>query len=214
MSEVDGTLMEGLRKAIEEGLVRFGIDYDGERLSQICSYVESLEKWNRRMNLIGLKETGKVVQEIIYDAFFLFTCVRDRERILDLGSGAGVLAVPTAILGREKTVFSVDKSLKKAQFQRHVRRLLGLKNLFILHERVEDVQPLEVDAVMAKAFGSTVEVVAKGRRHVKEGGVILLVRGKSEKPTEEEGFVLLEKSAYKLPKSPKEYQLFVYKKVS
>ena len=166
------------------------------------------------MNLVGLREMGRVVQELLYDAFFLFTCMADRERILDLGSGAGILAIPIAILDRQKTVFSVDKGLKKVQFQQHVRRALSLDNLLVLHGRIEDREPLRVDAAMAKAFGSLPEVIAKGRPHVKEGGAIFLVRGKSDRPSEEEGFVLLEERRYRLPKSDKEYQLFVYKKVS
>jgi 16S rRNA (guanine527-N7)-methyltransferase len=205
--------MEALRKTIEEGLAHFGIDYDDERLSHICDYVEILEKWNRRMNLIGLRETKAVVQQLIYDAFFLFTRTEGRGRILDLGSGAGILAIPTAILAPGRTLFSVDKSLRKVQFQRHVKRVLGLPNLLVFHERIEDLEPLDVDALMAKAFGSAHDVLTKGRRHVVEGGAIFLVRGKSEKPSEEKGFILIEERGYRLPGSDKEYQLFVYKKV-
>ena len=205
--------MRRLSQIIEEGLAHFRIGYDGHSLSQICTYVESLEEWNRRMNLVGLKETQAIVQELIYDAFFLFTCVGDRVRILDLGSGAGILAVPMAVLGRDKAVFSVDKSLRKVQFQRHARRLLGLKNLSIFHSRSEDLEPLGVDIVMAKAFGAASEAIRKGARHLREGGSILLVRGKSEEPKKEEGFASPEMREYRLPKSNKEYRLFVYKKV-
>jgi 16S rRNA (guanine527-N7)-methyltransferase len=206
--------MAELQKTIEEGLIPFGIDYDDERLSQMCGYVESLEKWNRRVNLVGLKEQGPIVRELIYDAFFLFTCMVEGDRILDLGSGAGVLGVPMAILGRGKTVFSVDRTLRKVQFQRHVKRLLGLSNYTVLHARIEDVEPpLGVDILVAKAFGSISEVLAKGRKHVIEGGRFFLVRGRGETPTDEEGFILIEKRRYRLPKSDKEYQLFVYKKV-
>lgn len=205
--------MGEIRSRIEEGLVLFGIGYDDEKLSQICGYVEHLEKWNRRVNLVGLKEMERVVRELVYDAFFLLTSMADRNRILDLGSGAGVLAVPTAILSPEKRVFSVDKSLKKVQFQRHVKRILGLDNCVIFHTRIEDLDPLGVDALVAKAFGSASDVLSKGGKHVVGGGSLFLVRGKSENPPEQEGFVLLEKRRYRLPGSDKEYQLFVYKKV-
>lgn len=204
---------EALRKAIEEGLNLFGIGCDEAKLSQICSYVESLEKWNSRMNLTGLKEIERFVRELLYDAFFLSTCMGGSSRILDLGSGSGVLAIPTAILSPETIVMSVDKSLKKVQFQRHVRRLLSLENLLVLHGRIEDLEPLDADLLVAKAFGSTAEVLAKGGKHLSPGGRAFLVRGKSEEPVEEDGFELLEKRMYRLPKGDKEYQLFVYKKV-
>jgi 16S rRNA (guanine527-N7)-methyltransferase len=205
--------MDKLKASIEEGLTLFDIGYDSEGLAGMCRYVESLEKWNRRINLVGLKQTEAMVRLLIYDAFFLLTVITDRQRVLDLGSGAGVLGIPMAILSPEKNIVSVDKALRKIQFQKHVKRLLDLSNYVALHGRIEDIEPLSVDALVAKAFGSVKEVIAKGKRHVAEGGKLFLVRGRNEKPTEEEGFALLEARRYRLPKGENEYQLFVYKKV-
>ncbi len=206
--------MKELRNSIEEGLLHFGIAFDAKEVADIVSYVEHLDKWNGRMNLVGLKETGAIVRELIYDAFFLYTCIGGRQRVLDLGSGAGVVAIPIAILGRDRSVISVDKSLKKAQFQRHVRRLLNLGNLEVLLGRIEDIAPLEADTLLAKAFGSTSDILAKGRRHLREGCSAMLVRGRRERPAEQEGFVFEHARDYRLPGSDKGYQLFVYKKVS
>jgi 16S rRNA (guanine527-N7)-methyltransferase len=155
-----------------------------------------------------------VVRRLIYDAFFLYTRIGPRHRVLEIGSGAGVVAIPLAILGRSMTIVSVEKSLKKVQFQRHVRRLLDLGNLEILHGRVEDMGPLGADILLAKAFGSASDILSKGGRHVKEGGSAMLVKGAGEKPLEKQGFVLEEVCPYRLPGSHREYQLFVYKKVS
>ena len=134
--------MQDVRDYIEEGLLHLGISFDERGLESIVSYVGYLDRWNQRMNLVGLKGSEAVIRRLIYDAFFLYTCIGPRQRVLEIGSGAGVVAIPLAILGRSMAIVSVEKSLKKVQFQRHARRLLGLGNLEILHGRIEDMAPL------------------------------------------------------------------------
>jgi 16S rRNA (guanine527-N7)-methyltransferase len=206
--------METVRRLIREGLLHFEIEFDVEKPVQLSWYVEELERWNRRMNLVGLERAEEVIRELIWDAFFLYASLRGRRSILDLGSGAGIVAIPLAILDAGMHLISVDKSLKKIQFQRHVKRLLDLTNLEIVHARIEEVQPLGVDAVIAKAFGTIAAILEGGRRHLTEGGSAFMVKGKKERAAVHEGFVLEDVRRYTLPKSDKDHQLFVYKKVS
>ena len=70
------------------------------------------------MNLVGLKEGGQIVGDLVYDAFFLHTHVAGLNSLLDLGSGSGVVSIPLAILNPDKQIFSLDKALKKILFQR------------------------------------------------------------------------------------------------
>ena len=206
--------MQEAQDLIEEGLRHFGIPFDEHQLGSMVSYVGYLDRWNGRMNLVGLNGTEAIIRRLLYDAFFLSTCIGPRQRVIEIGSGAGVVAIPLAIVNRSLAIVSVEKSLKKVQFQRHARRMLRLANLDILHGRIEDMAPLGADILLAKAFGSASDILGKGGRHLKEGGSALLVKGRSEKPIENEGFVLVEVRPYRLPKSSGEYQLFVYKKVS
>jgi 16S rRNA (guanine527-N7)-methyltransferase len=199
---------------LKEGLIHYGIEHTPEQLAKLSLFVEELLKWNKRLNLVGLKEREPIVLELIYDAFFLHTRISDMGPVLDLGSGSGVVAVPLAILDEERHIFSVDKSLKKIQFQNHVKRTVRLACLDVLHGRVEEIPPLHAKTVVCKAFGSIEQVLKEARRHVDENGHVFLVKGSKEKATEQEGFFLKEVSPYRLPKSKKEYQLFVYKKIS
>jgi 16S rRNA (guanine527-N7)-methyltransferase len=209
-----GVAMERLQGLIEEGLAFFGIGYDPTTAGRLFSYVEELGRWMRTMNLVGLKEGGQIVGDLVYDAFFLHTRVAGLNSLLDLGSGAGIVSVPLAILNPDKQIFSLDKALKKILFQRHVKRLLGLARLEIVHGRVEEIPPLGVEALIAKAFGSAPAVLVKGGRHLREGGSAFLVKGKGEEASTQAGFLLEKMERYRLPKSDKAYQLFVYKKVS
>jgi 16S rRNA (guanine527-N7)-methyltransferase len=161
-----------------------------------------------------LKNAPAIVNELIYDALFLFTRIGKTASLLDLGSGAGIVAVPLAILDPGRRVCSLDKNLKKVQFQRHVKRLLGLSQLEIVYGRAEEIPGLHVDCVVAKAFGPVTDVLAKAAGHLDNGGHAYLVRGRNDKAAVSDGFSLRNAEYYDLPGTNKGYQLFVYKKVS
>jgi 16S rRNA (guanine527-N7)-methyltransferase len=206
--------MESIDSLISDTFRYFGITTDNERDAMLVSYVEELERWNRRMNLTGVKDKRSIVLELVADGLFLHTVIPPRQPVVDLGSGSGVLAVPLAILDSVRTVFSLDKSLKKIQFQRHVKRVLGLSNLQVLHCRSEDLSPLGARTLVAKAFGSVPDILREGARHLMRGGYAFLVRGAGEEAPAEEGVVLKHVRRYRLADGGKTYQLFVYKKVT
>lgn len=200
---------EGL---IEYGLTSLAVSYDDVALRNLVSYAEEIRRWNSRVNLVGLKSVELIIRELLYDAFYLNVYVKGSISLLDMGSGAGVLGIPLKILNRDVEVFCVDKSLRKIQFQRHIRRLLRLAGFTPLHARLESLNPLAVQALVVKAFGSIPDILAKGGPHVKKGGMVFILKGKTEEAVECDGFTLHEIRPYCLPDSSKAYQLFVYRK--
>ena len=207
--------MVSLESPIREGLAHFNIDCDESGLKALIVFMEELGRWNRRVNLTGIRDMEQAVRELLYDAFFLKGYVKGDGSILDLGSGAGILAIPLSILHKKTDVFSVDKSLRKIQFQRHIRRVLHLERFTPVHGRAEELAPLDVDYLVAKAFGSIPEIMEKGGRHIVPGGLAMIVKGKKEGPADGgmDGFVLNETIPYELPQVSRAYKLLIYKKV-
>ncbi|MBA4390767.1 MAG: hypothetical protein C0399_07500 [Syntrophus sp. (in: bacteria)] len=199
---------------IREGLESFRIDYDETDFKHLLFYMEELMKWNKKMNLTGIRDMVTAVRELLYDAFFLKSHIEDDHTILDLGSGAGVLAIPLAILHKKAHLFSIDKSLRKIQFQRHIKRSLNLLEFTPLHGRAEEIMPIGVDGLVVKAFGSIPEILEKGGGHIRSGGRALILKGKKEEPVDSKGFLLADTIPYGLPVIAKSYKLLIYKKVS
>ena len=205
-----------IRRAIEKGLDYFNIQYNDEILIKLCFYVEELGKWNEHINLTGIKSPLSIVGILLYDAFFMFSRVKENRVILDMGSGNGILAISINILGETyepQEVFSVDKSLKKIQFQRHIKRSLNLKMFAPVQGRIEMLEPIGVDALAAKGFGTADEIIESGGRHLKQGGRAFIVKGKNEAPRDIAGFYLEEDTLYSLPERERVYRLFVYQKI-
>lgn len=199
---------------ITEGLDYFSINHTPAAIEKLSHFMRELERWNRHVNLTARHPIDWMVRGLLYDAFFLFDAIKGAASVLDVGSGSGILAIPIALLESHRQVFSVDRTLKKIQFQRHIKRDLDITGLNPIHGRVEELDPLQVDALVAKGFGPARSILEQAGRHVKKGGRAFLLKGRSEKACAHEGFSLEQTVSYSLPGSPKDYRLFTYKKVS
>jgi 16S rRNA (guanine527-N7)-methyltransferase len=200
-----------LETAIKQGLALLGLPCDEKVVERLSLYIVELERWNRRVNLTGLRDRDALVKKLLYDSFFLYGFVAGNA-VLDMGSGSGIVGIPIAILNGAVKVFSVDKSLRKIQFQRHIKRSLHLEGFEPLHERIEDLEPLGVDTLIAKGFGPIEDILAKGGTHLRRGGRALIPKGHKEEGGDFEGYCLRDTTHYTLPGGERPYRLFIYEK--
>jgi 16S rRNA (guanine527-N7)-methyltransferase len=202
------------KELIRRGLDHFGIPCASAFIDRLSLYVLELDRWNKHVNLTGKLGTEPIIRELLYDALFLFSTIERTGSLLDAGSGNGILAVTFACLDEEMQIYSVDKNLKKIQFQRHVKRSLELKRLSPVHGRIEALEPLNVDVVVAKAFGRTGLVLKKVSSHLLQDGRVYLPKGTGHEEGDHPGYTLEQVFSYRLPQSSKQYRLLQYKKIS
>ena len=99
-------------------------------------------------------------------------------RLLDIGTGAGLPAVPLAIVDPDLDVTAVDGTGKKIRFIRHVCRKLGLKNVHPLHLRIEDLVAEEpFENIISRAFASLRQFVELARPLADEDTRLLAMKG-------------------------------------
>ncbi len=208
---MDTPVIENLLK---QGLEHFRIRHSPQMAEELCAYMRELERWNTRVNLTARKPLAWVVQKLLYDAFFLCSMISEARSVLDMGSGSGILAVAIAILKRDMRIISVDKMLRKIQFQKHVKRTLKLENLSLIHGRIESLEPLSVDALVSKGFGSSKIILRHGGKHLKARGLAYLLKGPNEQAGSYPDFALDRVTQYRLPGNERNYQLFVYRKTN
>ena len=109
-------------------------------------------------------------------------------------------------------VHGVDKSLRKVQFQRHIKRSLGLKGFFPVHGRAEDLAPIGAESLVAKAFGTIERILAVGGPHLIEGGRAYILKTEKDESVEVPGFRLDKAVPYHLTRLGARYKLFIYVK--
>lgn len=165
-------LIKGVNEArltlCEEAITAFGV------------YAAELCKWNRKVNLTAISSERDIAVKHLIDALFFSDYVTEAENLLDIGSGAGIPAIPFKIVHPEVSVVSVDAVGKKINFQRHVARLLKLEKFTALHSRVEHLQESHAgafDVVTSRAFSDLEKFALLAAPLLKPGGRIVAMKG-------------------------------------
>ena len=124
-----------------------------ETRARLKAYVRLLQIWNTRRNLVSQASLEGVWHRHVFDSAQLVSLIPQSARTLvDIGSGAGFPGLVVAIMLRERlhaTLF--EATGKKAEFLRSVVDRLGLANVEIRNERVENAPRQKVDVVTARA---------------------------------------------------------------
>jgi 16S rRNA (guanine527-N7)-methyltransferase len=169
-----------IRPALENGLAEMGLSLNEEGFHSFELFSAELKKWNRKINLTTICKDVDIAVKHIIDSLVFAACVKDGDSVLDIGSGAGIPAIPLKIVKPGVRVVSVDAVGKKILFQRHVARLLALKDFEALHTRVEDLHAARAgsfDLITSRAFSRLELFVALAGPLLKTGGRMIAMKG-------------------------------------
>jgi 16S rRNA (guanine527-N7)-methyltransferase len=166
------------RRDLERGLRSLGLSANAEKTELLLAHVALIRQWAAGYNLVSRSDLGALVGRHVLDSLAIHSWIT-AGTLLDVGSGAGFPGLPLAIMRPELEVTLLDGSGKRIRFLRHVARTLGLGQLRIVHQRVEDfVAERPFSTIVSRAFGSLADF-AQGVRHLADSGTRLLaVKGK------------------------------------
>ena len=149
-----------------------------ETLSRLSAYVDLLEQWNRRINLVGRNTMGDVWRRHILDAAQLYPLLPPRTRIVvDLGSGAGIPGLILAAMGVPE-VHLIESDQRKAAFLREAIRVMDLPA--IIHpERIEKTPHFSADVITARALAELDDLLDLSERFLAPRSLCLFLKGAS-----------------------------------
>ncbi len=114
----------------------------GERAEPLDLYLEELQRWGARTNLVGSTSAGALARHV-GDSLAAAEHLPSGARVVDLGSGAGFPGIPLALRRPDLSVDLVEIRERRVNFLRHVVRKLDLQRVTVLRQRIED-PPREV----------------------------------------------------------------------
>lgn len=153
------------------GAAALGVALDEERKQGLLAYLALLAKWNKAYNLTAVRDIDEMVSRHLIDSLSIVPnfVAAGGERWLDVGSGGGMPGIPLAILFPEKRLTLLDSNGKKTRFLTQVKLELKLKNLEVIHSRVEAYQPAQpFNGIVSRAF-SSLEDFSNWTRHLGDG---------------------------------------------
>lgn len=109
------------------------------QIKQFHTYFDTLIDWNNKINLTAITEMNQVYLKHFYDSitasfYFDFNSITS---LCDVGSGAGFPSIPLKIIYPHLEISIVDSLNKRIHFLEELTNKLGLKDVFLYHDRAE-----------------------------------------------------------------------------
>lgn len=201
--------------ALRTALGTMHIDLSDAQESQLLRHYQLVLDTNRKFNLTRITEPEEFAVTLLADSLSLLAWARDGghrvDRVLDIGTGAGLPAVPLAIARPDWHVTAIDGTGKKARFVKEVAEELTLRNLEARHERAESWRDRKrFDVVTLKAIGPLERCIRLAAPHVRRGGWVVVYKTMSLTDTERiDGLAATKERGFDTP-SAYEYELTLH----
>jgi 16S rRNA (guanine527-N7)-methyltransferase len=169
---------------------KIGIELQQGPLKLLETYLGELCRWNIRINLVGPSSPDRIVRELVLDSLVPFPLLPAGGSLLDVGSGAGLPALPLKICGSEIEFLLVEPVQKRVNFLKHVIRKANLKDISVTRGRVEpgafQLNPAGYDVVTARAVAPFARTIRLCGPHAAPGGMLLTFHGQAPEKVLEE----------------------------
>ncbi len=164
-----------IEQALLLGMQQLGLDFAPDKLLQ---YLALLHKWNQAYNLTAIRDLNRMVTLHLLDSLAILPWVHG-ERILDVGTGAGLPGIPLALANPSLHVVLLDSNGKKIRFLQEVKRALKLDNIDMIQTRVESYHPTSrFDTVTSRAFSDLQQMLDCTAHLIAPDGIWLAMKGR------------------------------------
>jgi 16S rRNA (guanine527-N7)-methyltransferase len=102
-------------------------------------YAALLLLWNHRLNLTGAHTEAELAPHLSDARGLLSVCWEGIARVVDVGSGGGLPAIPLALALPHVSFTLLEANRRKAAFLEHVAGELAMSNVAVLNGRAEEL---------------------------------------------------------------------------
>jgi 16S rRNA (guanine527-N7)-methyltransferase len=171
--------------ALAREAARFGLELTSSQIAVCERYADELIQRNTSVNLTAITEPADIAHKHFLDSWTAFGVRRwsGKERVIDVGSGAGFPGLALRIARPELRTTLVESVGKKARFLVDVCAVLGLGDVEIRAERAEVLgrdRRDRYDVATARAVGSLAEVSEYLLPFLRLGGEAIVWKGRVE----------------------------------
>lgn len=167
------TLAAGLAR----GLETLQLPIAAEAQGKLLKYLALIEKWNRVYNLTAVREPQKMLTHHVLDSLAVAPHLRG-ERIIDVGSGAGLPGIPLAMALPRARITLLEASHKKSAFLEQAIIELALDNVVAVNARAETWKSdYRFDVVISRAFSDLAEFIRLAGHLCAPDGTLVAMKG-------------------------------------
>jgi 16S rRNA (guanine527-N7)-methyltransferase len=163
----------------------------GDRLDLVRGYAAALVRDGDLLGLLGPRELPRLWTRHILNSAVVSELVPKGNSVADVGSGAGLPGIPMAIAAPDSKFTLIEPMERRSDWLIQVVQELGLTNVEVLRARAEEVGSV-YDVVTARAVSALPKLLRQTIHLVRDGGLILALKG-SKAPEEIEEAKRLQK---------------------
>lgn len=156
------------------------VEIFGPHLDTAMAYAEILATTGVERGLLGPREVGRVWDRHLLNSAAVAELLADNERLVDVGSGAGLPGIPLAIARPDLDVALVEPLLRRSEFLKEVVAQLGL-TVEVVRGRAEEPGVRkrfgERDVAVSRAVASLDKLTNWSIPLLRPGGRMIALKG-------------------------------------
>lgn len=171
---------------LKQKLNEFNIEISDNQLEKFDKYMQLLLKWNEKINLTAIIEPDEVKIKHFLDSLTLLKYIKDEDKVIDIGTGAGFPGIPLKIMKPNTNITLLDSLNKRINFLNLVIEELDLKNIEAIHGRAEEFARNKLyrekyDIAVSRAVANLSTLTEYMLPFVKVGGRCICMKGANVK---------------------------------
>lgn len=174
--------IEEFKKVFLEEAKKIDISLDEEQLNKFYLYMKGIIEWNEKINVTAITDEKMFIVKHFIDSLTVNRFVENKQKLIDIGTGAGFPGIPIKILNPDLKVTLIDSVNKKLNVIRDLSGKINLENLEIIHTRAEDlannIKYREMyDVATTRAVSNFSTILEYMLPFVKIGGYAICMKG-------------------------------------
>jgi 16S rRNA (guanine527-N7)-methyltransferase len=172
------TPVERFETAVRAHAPEFGVKLGEDTVARLGQYFDLVMKWNPRLHLVAPCSPEEFATRHALESLMLLPHVPESVRVIDVGSGAGLPAIPCLIARPDIHATLIDSSRRKAIFLTEALRNLQLATgAEVFAARFQDVTLPAAEVVTSRALDRFEEVLVELIKWTPPGATLALFGG-------------------------------------
>jgi 16S rRNA (guanine527-N7)-methyltransferase len=147
-------------KALARRAPAFGVSLDEAARARLGDYFELVAAWNPRLHLVAPCAPAEFAVRHVLESLAALPFLKEGSTFVDVGSGAGLPALPCLVARPDLKAVMFEASPKKAVFLREAASRLSLQGrVRVEAERFERAEPPDADALTCRAIERFTEIL-------------------------------------------------------
>ncbi|MEG1141208.1 MAG: 16S rRNA (guanine(527)-N(7))-methyltransferase RsmG [Clostridia bacterium] len=159
---------------------KYNFNLTCDMLNKFEIYKDLLLEWNNKFNLTAITDEDEIIVKHFIDCMFCIKYIKNGDRVIDIGSGAGFPGIVIAIMLNNTIDITLADSLnKRITFLNEVINKLNLDKTNAIHKRIEDIKSDDVemyDIVVCRAVAKTNVLTEFSAKYLKIGGKCVFMK--------------------------------------